>query len=711
MKKTTDACSWGKNSLINRAEMKTVGTVIAAIVILLILRGLDHPIETMLSPMKGNAAPLLFESLSFSICFAVFIVGWMIFTETLCRQRLMVTSLFMGIGLLDVLSTMSTSGMILYDSTTGETPSMMLNWISQWICGIGLLTVFSLRNSPVSPRVRKYALLVIILSVGLITWLVFRVESWNLILLNAIQPLQTVSVFVLYLAAMIVILYKHRVERPQAMLTIVQALIWLFIAKVEETINMQSNGGQFLLSDCLKIVGYYYLLKGIYYVLIEEPYKQRKKTEARIQYLAFHDELTGLPNRRFFSERVQGELGRVVTKTNKFAILWLDLDRFKTINDSLGHAFGDQILVTVAERLRCFNHKRENVFRLGGDEFTVLLTDLEDDRQAENDAKKLIGLIEAPMKIGSSIYHLTGSVGIAIFPEDGGTLGALLQNADTAMYSAKSTRNNWKRYTVDMNMKAKERLLLENELRIAFELDQFRLVYQPLVELENEQLIGAEALIRWDHPLKGEIPPSEFIPICEESGFILQLGEWVLRTACKQAKQWQDQGFRKIMISVNLSVRQFRQHDLCERIEKVLEETGLEPEWLELELTESMMADVTFATDVLMRLKQIGVSLSIDDFGTGYSSLSYLKKFPIDKLKIDRTFVNDVLTNQYDAAIVSGISTLANNLKLKVTAEGVETSGQVDFLREQLCQEAQGFLYSQPVPPEQFVALFHADER
>jgi EAL domain-containing protein (putative c-di-GMP-specific phosphodiesterase class I) len=322
----------------------------------------------------------------------------------------------------------------------------------------------------------------------------------------------------------------------------------------------------------------------------------------------------------------------------------------------------------------------------------------------------LVDAFDDPVKVGPSAFHITSSVGMALFPDDGNSLDLLLQNADTAMYSAKVARNGWKRYAIQMNLKAKEKLLLENDLRIALELGQFHLAYQPLVDLEHEQLVGAEALLRWRHPQKGELPPSEFIPLCEENGFILPLGEWVLRNACRQVMIWQEKGYAPIVMSVNLSIRQFRQHDLCERIEKVLHETGLSPEWLELEITESIMADVTFATEMLERLKKLGVRISIDDFGTGYSSLYYLKRFPIDKLKIDRSFVSDVLTDRNDAAIVSGISAMARNLNLTVTAEGVESAGQVAFLKDLKCQEAQGYFFSRPVPPEQFISLLEQDK-
>ncbi len=694
---------------INRAEMKTMWTVFAALCLFGLLQASDTWLEDGLAPITKAPTHLLLEALAFSTCYAILTLGWMVFVPTLCRQRLMTAALFAGVGLLDMLRVMSEPGMPLASGRHGEMPSDMLSWIAQWAGALGLLIVFSMRNSPVKPRTRVYAILPTIAVAGAAAWIVFHAEGWDQAAMDAVRPYQTASVLALYAAAACAILYRHRIERPQSMLTIVQALIWLFVSRLEEAFGPNAGDIHRLLSECLKLIGYYYLLKGIYYVLIDEPYKRQKKTEARINYLAYHDELTGLPNRRMFAERVKAEMARASHAGTKFALLWLDLDRFKTINDSMGHSFGDQLLVSVAGRLSKLSTKPERVFRLGGDEFTLLLPDIGETAEAEKAAQRLVEAFESPVRVGQHDFHLTVSVGMAIYPEDGNSLDLLLQNADTAMYGAKDARNGWKRYAPEMNLKAKEKLLLENDLRIALELRQFHLAYQPLIDLEAGYLVGAEALIRWSHPQKGAIPPSDFIPLCEENGFILPLGEWVLRTACEQAKQWQDEGYPPLIMSVNLSIRQFRQHDLCERIEKVLAETGLAPQWLELEITESIMADVAYATGMLERLKKIGVRISIDDFGTGYSSLYYLKRFPIDKLKIDRSFVNDILTDRNDAAIVSGISAMARNLNLTVTAEGVESEGQVAFLREQRCQEAQGFYFSRPVPPAQFVALFEEE--
>jgi len=695
---------------MNRAELKTIGMVAAAATVFGFVYWGNAWYEQLFVHLNLNAAHLLLESFSFAICFSLLILGWMIFVPTLSRQRLITAALFSAVGLLDLLHAASASGMPLYDPSIGDSPSLLLRWTSQWVSSFGLLIVFSIRNPIVGPRTRIYAIIPVLISVAGISLIIFQVGHWNQAVIDKLAPIQLTSTLLFYVVAICIILYRNYVERPKSMLTIVQALVWLIFAAIEGSVSSGPVSLQSLLGECFKLVGYYFLLKGIYLVLIEVPYKRQKKTEARIHYLAFHDELTALPNRRLFAERVRAEMAHAQHSKGRFALLWLDVDRFKTINDSMGHAFGDLLLVAVANRLTKFADKPENVFRLGGDEFTVLLSGIKDDIEAEEAAQRLVNTFERPIKVGPSSFHITSSVGMALYPDDGDTLDLLLQNADTAMYSAKEARNSWQRYKIQMNSKAKEKLHLENDLRNALEQEQFHLTYQPLVDLEREALVGAEALLRWNHPQRGEIPPLEFIPLCEENGFILPLGEWVLRQACQQMKSWQDAGYPPIIMSVNLSIRQFRQHDLCSRIAKVLEETGLDPQWLELEITESIMADVTFATEMLQQLKKLGIRISIDDFGTGYSSLYYLKRFPIDKLKIDRTFVNEVLTDRNDAAIVSGISAMARNLNLRVTAEGVESEGQVAFLKELKCQEAQGFFFSRPVPPEKFISMFDSNE-
>jgi len=387
---------------------------------------------------------------------------------------------------------------------------------------------------------------------------------------------------------------------------------------------------------------------------------------------------------------------------SRVAILLLDIDRFKTVNDALGHTFGDALLQRISDRLQLAAAKPDHVFRMGGDEFAVIMPDLELHDTAEKLAQRIMGMIDKPILLGEAEYHVTISLGISFYPQDGNSVDVLMKNADTAMYQAKKNRNEFQSYKPEMNQEAYDRLRLESDLRQGLEQEQFTLAYQPLVNLSSGKIVGVEALVRWQHPQRGLLPPGEFIPLTEDNGLILPLGEWVLRAACKQNKAWQDAGLPPMIMAVNLSMRQLRQDKLADRIKSILEQTGMTPQYLELEITESMTSDFEFASEILTELKAIGVQISIDDFGTGYSSLGNLKKFPVDKLKIDRSFVTDITKDGSDAAIVTTITSMARHLNLKVTAEGVETDEQIRLLREGNCEEAQGFYFSKPIPANMF---------
>ncbi len=474
--------------------------------------------------------------------------------------------------------------------------------------------------------------------------------------------------------SIIMVMYRHREERPQSLLLIVQSLIFFFVANIELMISRTNWDTDMAAGHLYNLIGYYFLLRGIYYVTLEEPHRQQKQAEERINYLAYHDELTGLSNRRLLKERLDSELTRAKSSGKKMAVILLDIDRFKTINDTLGHSAGDQILVAVAGRLQSIVPYPECVFRMGGDEFTIILPYLRTTGEATATAEAVMRLFHSPIVIDDAEYHITISLGISFYPHDGDSVDVLVKNADVAMYSAKAQRNDFKLFTPQMNERAGERLRLENDLRKALEQHQFTLMYQPLVELETGKAVGVEALVRWNHPERGMIPPGDFIPLSEETGFILPLGEWVLHEACRQNRQWQDEGMTPIIVSVNLSMRQFKQYQLVERVAAILRETGLEARYLELEITESMTTEVDYAVETLNKLKALGVRISVDDFGTGYSSLIYLKKLPIDKLKIDRSFVSDILHDSNDAAIVTTIAAMAKHLKLRITLKGWKTS-------------------------------------
>ncbi|HWY56675.1 MAG TPA: EAL domain-containing protein [Terriglobales bacterium] len=438
------------------------------------------------------------------------------------------------------------------------------------------------------------------------------------------------------------------------------------------------------------------------YVAIRTDITERKVAEERIQFLAYSDALTGLPNRRLLQDRLTQALASARRQKGRVALLFLDLDTFKNINDSLGHSVGDLLLQELAERLKTWGRKQDTVARVGGDEFLIVLTELKDIIDAAIAAEQLLDAIIGEYTIQDHTLNITCSLGISIFPEHGADAETLIKNADAAMYSAKENgRNNFRFFTEEMNAQVVERLTLENSLRLALDKKELFLVYQPQVDMSTGRIVGLEALLRWQHPELGLVPPDRFIRIAEKSGLILPIGEWVLRTACSQALKWQEEGLPAVTVAVNVSAIQFRQESFCRLIGRVLHETGLAPQYLELELTESLLvADTGVTLSVIQELKAMGLTLAIDDFGTGYSSFSYLRQFRVSKLKIDRSFIRDVAVNPDDAAITAAIISMAKSLKLKVIAEGVENEAQMSFLRAHHCDEIQGYYFSKPLAVE-----------
>ncbi len=443
---------------------------------------------------------------------------------------------------------------------------------------------------------------------------------------------------------------------------------------------------------------------------LEAEIEERRRADERVVHMAHHDALTGLPNRALLADRVGQTIARAHRSGGKIALMFLDLDRFKNVNDSLGHAVGDELLTAVAARLTGSRRELDTVARLGGDEFIISLPDIAGAAEAAIVAARILADLAKPFTVAGHELHADASIGIALYPGDGDTAEALIRAADTAMYHAKEAgRANFQFFGAQMTERVRRRLTTETNLRGALERGEFTLHYQPQVDLASARIVGAEALVRWPQADSRLVPPSEFIPVAEDTGLIVALGEWVLREACTRAQAWQTlhPGLR---IAVNLSARQFRQRTLVDMIERVLNETRLAPGLLELELTEGMlMHHAPETVTILARLDEIGVRLAIDDFGTGYSSLSYLKRFPIHALKIDRSFVRDISTDPNDAAIVTAIVAMAQSLHLGVTAEGVETHEQATFLRSLACGLAQGFYFGRPVPEAKFLARLGAD--
>jgi diguanylate cyclase (GGDEF)-like protein/PAS domain S-box-containing protein len=444
-----------------------------------------------------------------------------------------------------------------------------------------------------------------------------------------------------------------------------------------------------------------------HYIGVHSDITDAKTHQDELARQANHDSLTGLPNRNLLWDRIDGACARTLRYGDFAAVAFLDLDNFKVVNDSLGHTLGDHLLRAVAARLQAALRTTDTVARQGGDEFVLVLSDQKTEQQVASELERIVQSFLKPFAVEGRDVFVTASIGAALYPQDAKDPESLMKSAELAMYRAKdSGRNSYQLYTLEMQTRVSERLALESNLRRALARGEFELHYQPQLDLHSNRVFGCEALIRWKQAELGMVSPARFIPLAEETGLIVPIGEWVLRTACRQCKAWHEAGFPTIAVAVNISARQFREKNLLQTVAAILAETGLPADRLELEVTESViMHDAQQVIASLQAFRDMGVRLSVDDFGTGYSSLSYLKRFPVDRLKIDQSFVRDLGTNADDVAIAQAIVTLGHTLNLRVIAEGVETPEQLAFLRKHQCDEMQGYLFGKPMPAEEFGKL------
>ncbi|MDQ1910310.1 EAL domain-containing protein [Paenibacillus sp. GD4] len=513
------------------------------------------------------------------------------------------------------------------------------------------------------------------------------------------------AVIALLLSGVLMIGAKHGSSRG---IRYIPFLVLIFVGMAGAEMALRLNGGMGGVSrgDWLEASARLLITVPLLYFLFSV-LRQREITEQKLHYLSQHDQLTGLPNRSMFQSMVQKAISQAKQDDSMLGVMFIDLDRFKNINDTFGHEIGDQLLMEAAERLRQGLHSTDWISRQGGDEFTVVAVELTHEEDAEKVARKIIDLLSRPFRIEGHELRIGCSIGISLYPSDGEDAVTLMKNADTAMYRVKEQgKNHYIRYKPEMNDSVIRKLVLEEWLNKALDQEEFMVYYQPQVDIDVGGINGMEALLRWNHPGVGYISPAEFIPLAEETGLIVPIGKWVLRTACQQNKAWQRAGYEPLKIAVNISPIQFYQQDFVQVVVDALRESELDPQYLELEITEGVaMYQVDQVIEKLNELRTLGVQISIDDFGTGYSSLTYLKKFPIQKLKIAQQFVRDVTFDADDAAIVQAIMALAHSLKLKVIAEGVETEEQLQFLTGMRCKEVQGYIYSRPIPAQEFTAL------
>lgn len=651
--------------------------------------------------------------------FTIAIQAWLIFPYILSSHRLHIGALFLALGLLEIAHALSYTGMPFFIKESSPYSATWLYMVSRVSQALGLLLILSIKEKKVH-RVQRWVTYIFACMYALI-WMVMVYYPTQL-LPDLVIPgvgLTTLKIGLQYVAIglqiiLILFILRHFQSNQTRNAMIIMASLYLILSDSLFVSYRSVFDITNFIGHLFQLTAYYYIVRALYYSSVEEPFqaliateRRLKKSEEVLHYKAYHDDLTKLPNTRYFSERLIEKL----KDESKKAVIMIEIDRFKSFNESLGHSFGDLVIQKVANRLHHSLSREFFISKIRGETFTIIVDDVEREEDIAQLCIRIQELMKEPFQIQHYLLNITLNMGIAIYPNHGENEEKLLRHAQVAMREAQKATERYMFYHSTMAEQLVERLMLEHDLHNAVENGELYLEYQPQVNLQTGQIYSVEALVRWKHPEKGWISPGAFIPIAEETGLIVPIGEWILEMACRQTKKWHDDGLPHIGVAVNLSIRQFFQQNLVEMVGDILERTSLDPHYLELEITESMTMDTRHTIDVLHNLKKLGVRIAIDDFGTGYSSLLYLKDFPIDSLKIDRSFVQNVQSNHHDGALTSMIISMAQYLRLQVIAEGVEEVEQLSFLTGRRCDVIQGYLFSKPISPEAISGNFDEIQR
>ncbi|HWI48447.1 MAG TPA: EAL domain-containing protein [Rummeliibacillus sp.] len=661
------------------------------------------------------AIHLMMEILIIVASFSIAIQAWLIVPYILSNRRLYIGALFLSLGLTEIIHTLSYKGMPFFIEDSSPYSATWFYIIGRLTLPIGLLIIHILKPQKVSPAQRWSTYVFAFLYA--VIWMLLVFDPNHLLPALVIDGVGTTALkkglqyFAILLQVILVVyLWGNRNSSPTEKAMMMMGSIYMILGDIMFTTYINVFDIRNFIGHIFELFSYYYFLKALYYSSVEEPFKLLVETKAKLEiskeslhHTAYHDELTGLPNSRFLNELLTTELQKKDTKT---AILMLKIDRLKVIYESLGATFTDTIIQEVSIRLRDSLPSEIFISRLSGGEFTIILHEVKEQEEIVRFCNQIHQIMEVQFQIQHFQLKVNLNVGISIYPDHGKSVVELLKHAQIAMRKAQKVVERYLFYQPKMEQHLEERLLLEHDLHNALKNGELFLEYQPQVNVRTGEINAVEALVRWGHPKKGIISPATFIPIAEETGLIVPIGEWVLETACRQTKKWHDEGMHTLGVAVNLSIRQFFQHNLVQIVKDILVKTNLSPSYLELEITESMTMDTNHTIKTLQDLKQLGVKIAIDDFGTGYSSLSYLKDFPMDCLKIDRAFINNIQSNDQGAVLISMIISLAKHLNLKIIAEGVEKIDQFAFLAELDVDYIQGYLCGKPICPEELSAKF-----